>query len=623
MERLRHIFLRSLRLAVLLFCATEAGIAAPAGIAAQEPDTLPLPPDSIRIPADTLAEEGEVSVLSDTLAPDTIPPPPRFPVQPLLSDTGWSAGAWSWDREALLTSGALTLTDLLERTPGVSPLRFGYLGLPEGVAAFGSTGGRIEFVLNGFVVDPLGSPQLDIADLEVANLEWVRVERRLDGLRVQIQTAAPVDRTPYSRVDAATGDFDTEAFRAVFLAPRAFFGPFTVGVEHVDTDGFAGAEPGNFLKIGGTWSYVSGSSGIQLEARRRSVDRGRLGLPISEFRQDLVLRGRTVPIPGLHLEAYGGISNAREENSEPAGEDTATENQSSREYESSQLGIRASLQKTGAWARSAVRYRTADELPSADFDLLAGALLLDRLGVEARVKWTGWRDLDATLSYGLRTSVRLIPAVEITGELAVGEQGHPNADSLGDPAFDDRRTYRVGAALDWRGVHAAGGGLWLQSDSIASFAPGDSVLIRPYPVEDLAGWEVEAGIPLFWGPLRAEGWMQQWMGDVTWAYLPGRAWRVGLVYRHSPLESGNLEIFGRVEHYSRGSMLAGEPGNISTGLTPLPPLDLVNGYLQVRVLTVRAFLRWENILNTGAQILPGRPAVPQRFLYGVKWEFQN
>lgn len=617
MERLRHIFLRPLRLPVLLLFATAAGIGA------QEPDTLPLPPDSIRIPADTLAEGDEVPVLPDTLAPDTIPPPPRFPVEPLPPDTGWSAGAWSWDREALLASGALTVTDLLERTPGVSPFRFGYLGLPEGVAAFGSTGGRIEFVLNGFVVDPLGSPQLDVADLEVANLEWVRVERRLDGLRVQLQTAAPVGRTPYSRIDAATGDFDTEAFRAVFLAPRAFFGPFTLGVEHVDTDGFAGAEPGNFLKIGGTWSYVSGSSGIQIEARRRSVDRGRLGLPISEFRQDLVVRGRTVPLPGLHLEAYGGASDAREENPEPVGEDAATEDQTTREYESRQLGIRASLQRTGAWARSAVRYRTADELPSLDIGLLAGALLLDRLGVEGRVKRTDWRDLDATLSYGLRTSMRLIPSVEIAGELAVGEQGHPYADSLGIPAFDDRRTYRFGAAFDWRGVHAAGGGLWLQADSIASFAPGDSALIAPYPVENLAGWEIEAGLPLFWEPLRAEGWMQQWTGEMTWAYLPARTWRFGLVYRHSPLESGNLDIFARVEHYRRGSLLAGESGTGATGLTPLGPLDLVNGYLQVRVLTVRAFLRWENILNTGAEILPGRPAVPQRFLYGVKWEFQN
>jgi hypothetical protein len=46
--------------------------------------------------------------------------------------------------------------------------------------------------------------------------------------------------------------------------------------------------------------------------------------------------------------------------------------------------------------------------------------------------------------------------------------------------------------------------------------------------------------------------------------------------------------------------------------------------VSIRVLTVRAFIRWDNLLNRPfQQDVPGFNLPGQHVLYGVKWEFWN
>jgi hypothetical protein len=49
-----------------------------------------------------------------------------------------------------------------------------------------------------------------------------------------------------------------------------------------------------------------------------------------------------------------------------------------------------------------------------------------------------------------------------------------------------------------------------------------------------------------------------------------------------------------------------------------------NAHLMIRVVTVRLFLRWENLfLRQNNQDLPGRLLPTTRVMYGVRWTLRN
>ncbi|HUH11505.1 MAG TPA: Plug domain-containing protein, partial [Longimicrobiales bacterium] len=359
---------------------------APAALRAQDP----VPPDTL--PADTLAPDTAAldslaRAAQDTTPPDTLPPPPLLPLPDVPPDTGWAAGVWEWDRAALLGSTALTLGDLLERVPSAVVYRSGFLGMPEGVSVLGMNAGRVELVLDGFVLDPLDAGAFDLARIELVTLERVRVVRRMDGVRVELESAAPASHRPYSRGEASTGYFDTEIFRGLFLAPRFLFGPLGLGIERVETDG-VNREGADRLTLWGKWGLTRERWGVQLEGRRSTLGREETAPLSGELRRsDLVLRGRAAPLAGLVLEAYAGTSSLTPELPEdtlpidtlpgdtlpgdtlpgeppPVGPIAPLPDSIARTaVDGRQMGVRAALRRGPLWARAAVRHRDAEGLP--------------------------------------------------------------------------------------------------------------------------------------------------------------------------------------------------------------------------------------------------------------------
>jgi hypothetical protein len=89
-----------------------------------------------------------------------------------------------------------------------------------------------------------------------------------------------------------------------------------------------------------------------------------------------------------------------------------------------------------------------------------------------------------------------------------------------------------------------------------------------------------------------------------------------------PLASGNLELFGRLEVVRRGALLGPPPASGEPGVD-MPARTLVNGYLQIRIIDVRIFIRSEDMAGQIVQDLPGLDIQGPRLLYGVKWNFWN
>lgn len=607
--------------------AVPDSVPAPSGALAVDTLTVPLPPP------------GRVAV--DSAVADSLRPPPQLVEFTDRLEPGVGAGVWVWDHDALLASSALTLADLLEQIPGMTAIRSGYVGLPQAVSAYGLGGGRTEIVLDGFVLDPVGAGTFDLSRLELVQLHSVRVERRLGGVSIEIETLAPDDPRPYTLIAAGRGDLlSTEVLRGVFLAPHVLGGPLGLGVERVNTAGVARAEPATTFAGWLKWGLISeAGNGVTLELRRTNIEReggGTLPAPGSGTRNDWVLRARGQPLPGLVTEAYVGRSTLEDE----LGADTIAES-------GLQSGLRARYDGDAVWGSTAVRLRSSDgfsprtdlALPGVEAELSAGARFADVVSLSGNIDWADWGAGADALSGGLQGAVGPVYGLSAFAEVAAGERGVPFVPGADDDTylsvFTDREAYRVGAEFARGAFSLSGAALRVETDAVASFGlPFNSAgTVGPalFPGGRLRGWEATARVPLFWEPLSLEGWYTGWTDGSPWIYAPSESWRAALVYHHLPLASGNLEILARLEGHGRGPMrvpaASAEDTAIPRSTVFVDPLTSLDFYLQIRIINVRAFLRWENLLDPfrlEQQFdFPGRALAGQRLMYGVKWEFWN
>ena len=154
---------------------------------------------------------------TDTTAPkpDTIKPPFGRSTDPRTADIG---PQFSWNRDELFASGALSLADLLARVPGVTDFRTGYVNSQK----FDAVNGQLNSVrvfLDGLELDNLDSrtaPLIDLNTIQLWTLERVSVERLGGEIRVYLRTWQ-ADRTlPATRVDVSTGDDNTNIYRGFY-----------------------------------------------------------------------------------------------------------------------------------------------------------------------------------------------------------------------------------------------------------------------------------------------------------------------------------------------------------------------------------------------------------------------
>ncbi|MGK2962829.1 MAG: hypothetical protein ACSLFK_11875, partial [Gemmatimonadaceae bacterium] len=97
---------------------------------------------------------------------DTIQPPFGRALGPRSADIG---PQYEWNREEMFASGALTVADLLERVPGITGFRSGWLASPKFVAMNGDLG-RTRIFYDGVEIDnldPRSAPLLDLTTMDI------------------------------------------------------------------------------------------------------------------------------------------------------------------------------------------------------------------------------------------------------------------------------------------------------------------------------------------------------------------------------------------------------------------------------------------------------------------------
>lgn len=148
-------------------------------------------------------------------AADSIKAPIAPFAAPPLADIG---AIYRWDRDQLFASGALTLNDLLDRIPGVTAFQSGWIASPQ-VASYGGEFGTIRVFLDGFEIDevnPRAGEVRDFSKIPLWTVEEVRIERSAREIRVHLRTWSVRSTTAQTRVDIATGDYQTNTYRGYY-----------------------------------------------------------------------------------------------------------------------------------------------------------------------------------------------------------------------------------------------------------------------------------------------------------------------------------------------------------------------------------------------------------------------
>jgi hypothetical protein len=573
------------------------------------PDTLPRP-DTLA--ADTLA-------VPEPAPQDSALPAVQFPAMPISPLVAAAGTEWVWDRSRLLREADASVLDMLERIPGITTFRAGPFSQPEAASLFGGTAGRIEIQLDGYVLDPLAASTFDLAQIPLGQLRELRVQRRLGLLRVMMWTEYPEAAEAYTRVEAGIGVPAANMFRGLFLVPHVIAGPLALGIERIDSDGINRREPAGLFAGWVKWAWTNQRRGVQIELLRGTLKREpESQWQVERVRQDVVVRARNAFSDALVAEAYVGRGQMEETSPGAEGEVRT-------DRESVQAGLRWGLNLPWLHVSAAGRYRSERALPDLegelDLESRLGPLQLGALGSVAR-----WEGAGTEPFVSVRAQIGPLLRASAFGEVTRGTRRAPSFDDVGLPSvLTDREGWRAGVSLD---LGRAAGSIALvrldQGVATPFGLPFDSAAL-PISADAAEGLEAHGRILIWRQHLALSSWITDWRSAAGWTYLPARSWRTALELHWLPLASGNLEIFGRAEAHMRGTTTVFELDPAAAGSTTrvLPSFTTADGYLQIRIIDVRIFIRWEDLFGNDIEELSDRIYRGQRIFYGVKWNLWN
>ena len=631
------------------------------------PDTIPPPPDTIQevtTPEDTL---GLQEAPADSIAPEDTIPAARLPRLTRPLPASWSTGVWEWDREEILGSKALTLAKLISEIPGVVPLRGGDFGTPTSVSVFGSGGGQVRVFRDGLEMLPLEGSVPDLSRMGIAGLSFIRVTRAAGDLRIEMESIFSEGGRPYSLIEAGTGDLNTNVLRGTFSHPRALGGVATFSMERIDTQGPGGAEPGvsqgaSFLYGRNLWK----GGVLSLSYYGRGTDRGSVYAPRKASRSDLSVRTRWELPKGVVADLFYGSSSLGTE--EPDTFAFRTEPRT-------QAGALVSFDSEPVRILGQIRRLSGIGLPGTTARVEAAGNLGTFGGLGGELEWESWEDRSVS-RHRIRAWTAPFYGLSFFGETGSGDWGLPYlpfrvsappdspvgegeepaaidtfAAVVPGPRYSNRKGTRYGVEFGWRGLSLAGARLKVQSDSLFLLGlPTD----RPgatAPGGTREGVEVSGRIPILPHGFALVGSFQQWdqVEDVwttpddslgvlepvpedkaPWRYLPRRSYQGSLSFHDTFLPTENLEVWFDLGVEGRDAMAVPFPEEVQVGeetryVQPMVPF-YQNWFvrLQVRVVTVRVFIMWENFtLRPGNQDFPGRFQPTTRSVYGVRWTIWN
>ena len=643
------------------------------------PDSTRVPPDSLAIPADSLALVGD-SVLAlegqETVA-DSIMPQDTLPAlrRPRLAEptpSGWERGIWVWDREQILGSRALTLAELVGEIPGTVMLAGGDYGQPVSVTAFGAGGGRIRVFRDGIEMVPLEGSTPDLARIGLAGLRSVRVVRGVGEVRIELERVLADSGRPLSLIEAGTGDLNTNQFRGTFAHPRAIGGSLSLALDRIDSRGPFGQEPGS-----GSGGWIQFGRGIGsrgsmvVDFSRTNSDRGTIYSPASVSRTDWNVRSRWDLGRGMVGDLFYASSSLATDSASTFdfGLEPRTRYGALLSFESEQLRTLGRVQKN-----------SGEGLAGTSAFLEASGQLGRFGGLAGEFEWEDWRERSVSRTrfrawtapvFGLslfaergsgawglpylKDTPPPDPEVPFSREFAASADTTPSV--LPGPRFADHEGTRFGFQYVWRSLSLAGARVSMTSDSLFGLGLPTDRYGEARGGGTRKGFEVSGRVPIpysrgfalvgsyqYWdqaegvfstpqdslaqgGDLPGEPLPEE---EIPWRYLPRQTYAGGVAFHDSFFPTNNLELWFDLGVKGRDPMVVPFSETVETTAGPLEVPSMVPFFqswfvrLQIRVVSVRVFIMWENFtVRQGNRDFPDRNLPYSRSLYGVRWTMWN
>lgn len=683
-----------LRRAVLIGLGALAGAVLPGSARAQVPvrdttarrptslpvqhDTLPprgdstrarpLPPtrDSVSIP---LPARADSMLRNDSIAQgilgqkerrriDTLKAPLARGEAPPVLEIG---DARIYDRSAIYATGALTLSDLLGRVPGLTAYATGWTVAPTAVAVMGDFR-RLRIFLDGLELDPMDRREqgrAPVNDLPLQTLEELRIERGADEVRVYARTWRTRNTTPSTRADVLTGDQNTNLYRGWFGRRYSHGELLQVSAEQLST------QPTGSLPSSDTRSYllrtgiVSGPWSLDVTAIRSDRDLGKWAgqgtvlqstdtiAPWATHRTTAWLRlGNGDPESPRWAQVVASAHGWQGSASAAAG-DTLVAHDSTT-YESQYLftgGMRRGPLRASAAERVRVAQHVTSAVPSVRASLESPLLALSALG-EGRGRLDPARaELTGQLRLGSRLTV-LGAAAHTGGGNFQRVAGAPPGPALhlggaltdlplAPPAYDTGSAagrYELASSNSARleaGVHV--GDLWLSAgllrrgpSTLLPAAGLDSAYGRVAAVREEGGASARTAAVRgrLWRIVHVDAWAVAW-SDTAGLYRPRYQTREELYLETSLLDRfprGNFGILASLAHeYRSTSHFATPDDSLRTALGS----RRIDFKLEIRIETAVISYQFRNLLQENYAQVPGFFMPRQTQYYGVRWEFFN
>lgn len=560
--------------------------------------------------------------------PDSIKPRFGRSSDPRTSDAG---PQYSWNRDELFASGALNVAELLERVPGTTSFRSGWINSQKFVAVNGQLD-AVRVFYDGLELDNMSArtaPLLDLNTIQLWTLENITIERLGGELRVYLRSWQ-ADRTlPSTRVDVSTGDEDTNIYRGFYGKRFSNGAGLQFAGQQFNTSSARFGGGGDGLSVmarvgtgGRMWSVDAFANRTQgTRVLQPTFGRG-LSIPAYSATQSLAYArfaiGQARNGPWLEFIASARRLNEDSKHVLPSTApslhviadtvDTAT---SMQQYVVSAGFTRGPLEFTGVDRIRGISGSTTNALSgrfqfdsrfvfadvSAEHDDFAKR---NRTDAVARITPTPFIAASAAVSRVTSTVDRSLSLVDGTG-------GVPDI---------------ISARLEG-GIRLFGP--WI----IAGFLTRDTALLQPPRAFDTAYVAEPAGRRsgayvgirgTIYGALGADIVATQWAAADSYRPSVQARSEINLITRWlSRFPSGNFGVHAAMIHEYRGEVKL----PVADGVRTTASSNVFSGLLEIRILKAVITYQIRNLAGELHQIVPDFYMPRVINLYGVRWEFVN
>ena len=551
-----------------------------------------------------------------------------------------------YDRAALFASGAVTLQDLLDRLPGITGLRSGWIASPM-VASFLGDVRRVRVFFDGVEydeLDPRTGGILDLTQVPLWTLEELRIDRGATEVRVYMRTWRVDRTTPYTRTDISTGDQQTNLYRGFFGRRWGSGEGVQVGAQQYGTTpSQRGSPSSDELALLGRVGWARGRWSVDGFALRTNRNRGTI-FPQSIRGIDFL---DTLPaLQSSRTDAYFRVSYGDPEHG-PWIQAIAN-------------ALRYDIQhsSTSAFGTTGADTSKRDTTLFRAQYVLAGGLTVGPLRLEATERYRigpGFCAVCAPATARVPIPKLWTPsgrAEFVSGPLAVSAfaEGY-GPDSIARAEATTRLTplsfvsllAAAGRSADRHTVDSTATsnflrgeaairlfGLWLGGGVLRR----DSLLLAPPRVfsESFAAVEEPEATGYFakidgtiYKALRANIFAVRW-NDSSGFYRPRYQTRSEIFLATNWLSrfpSGNFGVLASLSHEYRSKTLFPVTVSGGTAVTSVPDSRTYNFHLEIRIVSAILTYQFRNIRGDPYELVPGYLMPRLNQFYGVRWEFWN